>query len=325
MAGQGFLAAYLVVGEDARKRQHVFARMESRISALGDLDFNEDVFSGPSCDGAALLTACNTPPFACEYRLVVVKDAEHLPKAVADALVDYLGAPNATTVLYLEAAKLGKNTRLYKACAEVGKQAVIDCTPRKARDLPAKVRDFAASRGAAITPAAAQELVSLVGEDTMRLDAEIAKIVAAVGKGATIGLSDVKENVAATAEPKPWDLTDALAARDARRCLSLRARMPSQSPYSLLPRCVTTLRELLVAKDLSGRGTAALASELGKPAWMVKNHQRWASGFTSRELEGALVSAAECEAGMKSGGDADLLFDCWMLSVCTRSASSNSR
>lgn len=320
MADKALIAAYLVVGEDAHKRQHVFERMEKRIGALGDLDFNEDVFLGATADAGVLVTALSTPPFLCDYRLVVVKDAEKLPAPVVDALVAYLAAPCPTTVLYLDAAKLAKNTRLYKACAKLGKNAIVDCAPKKARDLPATVRDFAASKGALITPQAADELIGLVGEDTVHLDAELTKLVAALGKGATIDVADVRKHVVASAEPKPWLLSDALAARDATRCLQLLGRMPSQSPYGLLPRCVQLLRELLVAQELSGQPAGALAAELGKPAWMVKNHQRWARGFSARELEGALVAAAECEARMKSGADAQRSFECWLLQTCTRQA-----
>ena len=40
------LPAYLVVGEDSLKRQAVLARLRTRLSALGDMEFNSDDLDG---------------------------------------------------------------------------------------------------------------------------------------------------------------------------------------------------------------------------------------------------------------------------------------
>lgn len=318
MADQGFLAAYLAVGADDFKRQFVLERLEKRIAALGDLDFNREVFSGASASADALEAACNTLPFACPYRLVIVKDADKLPKAASEALVSYLSAPCETTILALSAAKLAKSTRLYKAVAKVGKQAVIDCAPKKRRDLPAQVRDFAASEGVQIAHRAADRLIDLVGESTVRLDTELKKLAAALGRGAVIEVADVERLVTRAVEPKPWLFTDALGMRDAARCLELLHAMPSASPQGMLARSVMLVRELLVAKDLRGAGARALAAELGKQDWQVKNHFRMADQFGPGELERALVSAAETERLMKSGSDAGTCFEQWVLDTCSR-------
>ena len=120
------LAAYLAVGEDALKREAVIARLRKRLSALGDLSFNADDFDGETAAGADIAAACNTMPFASPVRLVYVRNAEKLKKADSEELVSYLAAPSESTVLALEAEKLAKNTRLYKAVAGLGPKAVIE-------------------------------------------------------------------------------------------------------------------------------------------------------------------------------------------------------
>ena len=82
-------------------------------------------------------------------------------------------------MLALEAEKLAKNTRLYKAVAAVGKSAVIECIPLKKKELPHTVRSMAVSHGTTFTEGAANALVELVGENTVHLDSEIAKIALA--------------------------------------------------------------------------------------------------------------------------------------------------
>ncbi|HJH74953.1 MAG TPA: hypothetical protein OIL86_13630 [Eggerthellaceae bacterium] len=134
------LPVYLIVGEDALKRDAVMKRLRARLSALGDLSFNADEFNGETALGGDVVAACNTVPFASPVRLVEVRAADKLKKADAEALVSYLSSPSGSTVLALVAEKLAKNTRLYKAVAAHGKTAVIDCAPLKRNELPKTVR-----------------------------------------------------------------------------------------------------------------------------------------------------------------------------------------
>ena len=292
MAEQEFHSAYLIVGADELKREFVVKRLNDRMRQLGDLDFNKDTFTGSSVDVDTLIGACNTLPFMSEKRMVLVEEAEKMRKPVQEAVISYLANPSETTVLALVADKLAKNTRLYKAIAKIGKQAVVDCAPRSARELPGQVRKFAASEGVSITMPAAEELISLVGDSTVHLAGEIKKMAVALGKGATIDVEQVHTYVARVAEPKPWFVSDALAARDARKVATLLARMGKQSPFGLLTMCVNRIRDLLIAKEMRNSG--------------------------QRELEQALVSAAECERAMKSGSDQEGAFERWALEVCTR-------
>ena len=297
------LPVYLIVGEDALKRDAVMKRLRARLSALGDLSFNADEFNGETALGGDVVAACNTVPFASPVRLVEVRAADKLKKADAEALVSYLSSPSGSTVLALVAEKLAKNTRLYKAVAAHGKTAVIDCAPLKRNELPKTVRAMAAGHGVTLTEGAARALVDLVGENTVHLDSELKKM----------GL------VARTAEVKPWEFVDALAARDARKCLLLLGRMESVSPHALLAMCTTRLRELVCARALADRGNPrGVAAALKIPDWRCKNHAAWARGFTAAELRRAIVSARDTERAMKSGADAQAAFLDWVLSVTAR-------
>src|SRR3712207_4918466 len=135
------LPAYLIVGEDELKRDRVLERLRTRVEKSGDLDFNFDVFES-SAEGADVVSACNTVPFASAVRLVLVRGVDGMKKQSVTDICDYLKSPSETTVLALVAAKLAKNTLLYKSVAKLGKSAVIDCAPIKSRELPSLVREM---------------------------------------------------------------------------------------------------------------------------------------------------------------------------------------
>ncbi|MCI9128755.1 MAG: DNA polymerase III subunit delta [Eggerthellaceae bacterium] len=311
------LPAYLVVGDDTLKREAVLKRMRVRLEALGDLSFNSDTFSGEDASGEAIVSACNTVPFASEKRLVIVNDAEKLKKADSEPLVEYLSDPTSSTVLLIIAEKLSKNTRLYKAASKVGAKAVIDCARPKKWEMAALVRNMAPSHGIVITEGAAEALLDLLGEDTVRIDTELQKLALSRDGKDAVTEADVRSLVASEAEAKPWDLTDAFAARDLRRASDVLRRMPSASPHALLASCISRIRELICAKCVmaKGGGASQIASELGMPDWKVKNLGAWSKLYTEAELESALEAAVACEREMKSGADADAALKAWMIGV----------
>lgn len=316
------LPAYLAVGDDTLKRETVEDRLTKRVSQLGDLSFNSEIFDGATAEGDAIVTACNTLPFASAVRLVVVRNADKLKAADARAVAAYLSAPCDTTVLALYAAKLSKSSKLYKAVAALGKTAIIDCSSVKKSQLPELVLGMAKGHGLQMTRGAVSELIERVGQDTVRIDAELRKLSLVHGGADPVSEGEVALAVGRTTEIKQWEFVDAFSARNLERCLYCLEHMPSATPYGLLSACVKRIRELIVAKALAKRGQERqLASALGLPqsqAWKAKNYPRWARGFSSGELEDALRTARDADKKMKSGYDPQGTFQDWFLGVVAR-------
>lgn len=315
------LGAYLMVGTDDLKKKTALAHLEKRLAASGEPEFNMDVVDGSEQpDAGALRSSLDTLPFGGDFRLVVVRDVDKAPKAVTEAIVSYLKNPSPTTVLAMTATKVAANTRLYKAVAAVGPKAVMDCAPKKRRELPAQVAKMAAAHGKAIAPDAAEELIRLVGESTTMLDAELGKLAVALGPGVgAITAQDVTRLVTRVAEVQPWDFLDAVCRRNPAEAMQMLNRMPSQSVIGLFTLTIRRLRELICAKALERRGCAGqLASELKLQSWQVKNHVAWARNYSMAELVGALRTGAQCDADLKSLPDKTLTFQRWVLSFCAR-------
>lgn len=321
VASQALLPAYLVVGEDELKRQTVVERLRRRVADGGDLEFNHDVFDAEELEAAQVVGACNTMPFMASVRLVEVNGADKLRKADSEALIDYLKSPSPTSVLCLVAEKLAKNTRLYKAVAAGGKQAVIPCEPKKRAEMPAMVRQMAVTHGVTFTDRAAQKLLELVGENTVRLDAEIRKIALAHSSRDAVTDRDVESMVVRVAEPKPWDLVDAMAERSLPNCLRVLGFMDTASPFSLLALCMKRIRELVCVRSLLDRGEegniAAALGLNGKRAWLAKSYVANARRFTAVELQRVVIAARDTELAMKSGTDPKSALVDWLILVCT--------
>lgn len=316
--GAALLAAYLVVGADELKRDTAVRRLRSRVPS--DMaDFNLDELQGSQVeDPMVLVSSLETMPFCADFRLVIVHEADKLVKAVSEAVVSYLANPNPSCVLCLDAEKLAKNTRLYKAVAKVGAKSVIDCSPLKRWELPPYVVKLAAGHGMSMDNAAAEELVNRVGEATVALDNQVATLAELLRASGRITLADVEANVAQTAEVSPWAFADAACERDAARALRMYRLMDNPSLVFLHSVLVGRIRELICAKSLAARGAgSSLAGELGRAPWQVKNHSRWASRFAPGELEALLSEAASCERALKGSADSDVAFERLLLAMTT--------
>ncbi|MBM6779146.1 DNA polymerase III subunit delta [Collinsella tanakaei] len=319
MAASALLPAYLIVGADEYKRSRAIERMKARLEKSGMAEFNldeRDMTRDPAIDD--IIASLNTFPMGSDFRLVILDGCDRLPKAVSEPLVEYFADPSPTTVCLVVANTLAKNTRLYKAIAKIDKKAVVDCTPKKAWEMPKQVVSMARAHGKTIGLPAAEALVSRAGEQSRMLDNELKRLSQMV-EGPEITLADVERLVMRTAEVKPWDFLNAVSARDLPRALELLALQPDRSEVRLFSLLVTRLRELITAKALDARGTGReLASVLGVQSWQVKNHLTWARRFKMSELIDALSDAVEVESALKGSADSALALQLWVTKICTR-------
>ncbi len=316
MAEAGLLPGYLIVGSDELKSSRAVERMRDRLERSGMAEFNldeRDMAKDPQMDD--IIASLNTFPMGSEFRLVILANCDKLPKAVSEPLVEYFSDPSPTTVCLVVATSLAKNTRLYKAIKKLGDKAVIDCAPKKAWEMPPQVVKMAAAHGKAMGVPVAEALVARAGENTRMLDNEVKKL-AAIVSGTEITLADVERHVMRTAEVKPWEFLNAVAARDAVKSLELLDLQPAKSEVRLWSLLVTRLRELIIAKALDARGQGAqLAAELGVQGWQVKNHLSWARRWRMEELVAALSQAAEVELALKGSRDSELSLRMWVIDM----------
>ena len=194
------LPAYLIVGPDELKRKQAVARLRARVEGPFSAFNLEELVAGGDLEPVAVLASLNTLPMGGDRRVVVIENAEKLPKAVSEAIVDYLKDPNQSCTLALVATTLAKTTRLYKAVAKVGQRSVVECAAKKGRDLPPYVQKLASAHGVGMAPDAARELVARVGDSTTMLDTQVATLAALLGGSGTITLPFVEKNVARVAE-----------------------------------------------------------------------------------------------------------------------------
>lgn len=253
-----------------------------------------------------------------DRRLVIVRDTDKLDAASLESLAAYARDPAPYSCLVLVAAKMAKNSKLYRAVVKGG--VAYEYAAPKRTEYAGEVVRLLQEHGKRASLSVAQSVVDLVGRDLRRLDTEAGKLAAYVGEATTVTPQDVEQVVAPGATASVFELTDAVGDRDVRRALKiLRSLLAAgESPLGVHALLVRHVRALVGARALSARGMSpdAMAPEIGMAPWLARNAARQASRYEPAELATALAGLAGAEEQMKtSSADAGLVLERWIVST----------
>ena len=281
--------AYLIHGDDhgriaeRRARLRTMAESESGPSGV-------ELFEGAACTADAVAAALTAMTFALGRRFVIADGVERWKDAdVATVVAALQGAdPEALTVAFFarEDARVKAPAALHKAVEAAGGQIAAESVLRS-RDLPRWLARQAADLELELDNQAAKALIAQVGDRQQRLVRELEKLAIEHGPGARIGVDEVHECCASSAERKAWTLADALVAGDGKAATHalLELRQQGERLPSLLYQMVRRVRDALAIAE-------ALAA--GKPAAQVRKTLRMPSYAADRLI--ADVSKRDPEA-----------------------------
>jgi DNA polymerase-3 subunit delta len=301
--------AYLIHGDDhgriAERRASLRARAEGE-SGAGGLEVIEGDASTPEAVGLAL----SAMTFAMGRRFVVVDGVERWKPAEVEAeVLPALAnlAPDTTVAFFgREDGRAKVAPALIKAVGKAGGD-VIEQVTVKARELPRWVMAEAQRLDIDLEPAAAQALVSQVGERQQRLLRELEKLALERGPGARLGVDDVTDAAADSAEIQVWGLVDALVARDRgtvfRSFLELREQ--GEAVGRLIPLMARRLREVLAIADrlAQGESPAQVKSSIKGSPWALDRRIKEARATDPEALRRAIETLADLELQTRGIGD----------------------
>jgi DNA polymerase-3 subunit delta len=284
-----FKPAYLIHGDDhgriAERRARLRAMAESASGQSG-----VELFEGDACNAEAIAGALTAMTFALGRRFVIAdgverwKDADVAAVAAAMEGVD----PETLTVAFFarEDSRAKAPAALHKVVEQAGGQIAAENALNK-RGLPGWIAAQAKELGINIDKPAVKALIAQVGERQQRLLRELEKLALEHGPGAEIGVEEVHECCASSAERRAWELADALVAGDEEQALRLLLELRQQGERlpSLQYQMVRRVRDAL---------TIAEALAAGKPAAQVRKTLRMPSFAADRLI--ADVSKRDPEA-----------------------------
>ena len=303
-----FRPAYLIYGDDhgrigeRRTRLRTMAEIETGAGGV-------ELLEGDACTPDAVAAALYAMTFALGRRFVIADGVERWKDdevaVVADAMKSMDG--DSLTVAFF-AREEGRNkipAALRKAVEAAG-GLIAEESNVKPWDLPRWLAARAGELGIELDSQAARALVAHAGERQQRLQRELEKLALEHGPGARLGVEEVEQSCASSAERKIWTLADALVAGDARTATRalLELRQQGERVPGLLYGMVRGLRDALaVAEALAaGRPASEVKKSLRKPP---KAAARMVADVAKRDVDAfrnALELMADLELESRGGG-----------------------
>jgi DNA polymerase-3 subunit delta len=191
-------------------------------------------------------------------RLAVVENADDFITRYREQLESYVAKPSRSGVLLLDVDTLPSNTRLYKAIAADG--LLIDCgappPPKLSKWLVAWAKQ---QHRVAVSTAAAEMLVELIGPEIGLLDQELAKLALMAAADQKITPELIGRAVGGWRAKTTWEMLDAAMDGKVREAIEQLDRLlaSGEQPVGILGQISASLRRFAAATRLILQAEAA--------------------------------------------------------------------
>jgi DNA polymerase-3 subunit delta len=267
-------------------------------------DFNDNQFTGRETTAGQILEAVLTLPVFAERRLVTIRDAQHLPAAEMEQLIDYLQQPVAETCLLLTADKIDSRRKFFQSFKKHG--LIIEFKPLAEKNIAAHVRQVLEQREVSISADALRLFSSMVSTSLHEIHAEIDKLINYIGTAQLVDIKDVQAVVSRGRAENVFELGNAVGRGDSAKALTLALRLSSagEPPLRVLSLLVRHFRQLWKVRELQVQkaSTQDIARIAGVPFFVVEGMVQQGKRFSRRDFVQAHELFLETDLAMKSSG-----------------------
>jgi len=301
------------------------ARLEVEAGASGLLDANRHVLAGAGLSLNELVEMGKALPFMDPVRLVLVQGLlatvegrrparrarrRNAPSQESDGplgqwegLAQAISAMPPTTLLIFADGQTAPANPLLKALGEVSQ--VRGLPAPSGQELARWIKETAQEKSAAISPAAINVLVDMLGNDLWALDRELEKLSVYAWER-TIEESDVSALVSQVREANIFNAVDAMIEGRQRDAMSLlqQLRDDGRDPSYIIAMVQRQLRLLALAKNGMDRGAsqAEMGSEMGTSSqFVIRKTVQQARRQTWEEIVWRYQRLLEADLAIKQG------------------------
>jgi len=331
---------YLFYGPEDFLMEEEIERLLEKTLSPKERGLNFHVFSAEENSAQEIAQTAQTLPMFSRYRFVLVKEADQLEEDQINALLRYIENPSPSTCLVLRGLTLGPWKGHQAQIERVGK--VFEYSRLRGKSLMSWLRNKMAEKGKALSEAAADYLVEVVGDNLFHLESALEKAFLTVGERRTVELSDIEGMVADIKLSTIFDLTDAISRQDVEKGLGVLQKVMGSKALSfrkneeaskvgdpiplLLNMMARQYRLIWRAKVLRSREAplGEMVKELRMSQWGVKNLIEQSKNFSEFSLHEGVLKCYRTDLAVKRGrGPKELLMEKLVIDLCHPSEGRN--
>ena len=276
-------------------------------------DFNLSLYYGNTANVREVISACCQYPAFSQYKVVVVREAQLIPKQPGhkddlDLFASYAEKPLPSTILVICHKGAALKSKPFTDALKATKSGVIfdSNKVREGRDLYTLIMGYANSLGCNIDNKATSMLADHIGTDIARLFSELDKL-AMLADDNNITPLLIEQNIGISKDFNNFELEEALARRDAAkafRIVDYFERNPKNNPsmvsVAMLFSFFSNVLLTATARDKTPEGVMALVGT--RSIWRARKFLEAARMYNTRSLVNIIAYLRECDTRSKGIG-----------------------
>ena len=308
-----FRNIYILQGEEPYYIDRLQQLLIDTALSEDERDFNLSLYYGNNANVREVISACQQYPAFSERKVVVVREAQLIPKQPGhkndlDLFASYAEKPMPTTVLVI-CHKGGalKSKPFSTALKEANSGVVFDSNKvKEGRDLENLIVSYANSLGCNIDNKATSMLADHIGTDIARLFSELDKLAMLAEDGNITPLL-IEKNIGISKDFNNFELEEALSKRDAVkafRIVDYFERNPKNNPsvisVAMLFSFFSNVLLAATARDKSPDSIMALVGT--RSQWRARKFLDATRMYNTRSLVNIIGYLRECDTRSKGIG-----------------------
>ena len=323
MSGQAKPTFYLLRGDDNTRIKEVIAGFQAGLGDPSMAGLNTTRHDGETLSYETLQADALTMPFLADRRLIIVGNARaFLSKMAKDRTqncLDLLGNLPETTALVMmvedqQAKKRGErfweHGKAYAWLTDWMRDhndlaLLVDCALPDEEDMPSWILRKAKELGGGFKQDAARLLASYVGNNTLRAQNEMEKLITYVGDRQVVEEADVSLLTAQEQEGDIFALTDALGERNGKAAMKQFLLLLEHNDLLELTGMIhRQFRLLIQAREIldAGGKPQDIERELGVLGFVARKLSDQARRFNMRQLIEIYDRLLKIDLDMKTSG-----------------------
>ncbi len=276
-------------------------------------DFNLSIYYGNTANVREVISTCRQYPSFSQYKVVVVREAQLIPKQQGhkndlDLFASYAEKPLSSTILVICHKETTMKSKPFTDALKTSKNGVIfdSNKVKEGRDLNALIVSYANSLGCNIDTKATSMLADHIGTDLSRLFSEMDKLVI-LADDKVISPLLIEQNIGISKDYNNFELEDALGRRDAAkafRIVDYYEHNPKKNPVApTLAMLFSFFSGALIASTSRDKSPEVIMTLVGtRSAWRAGKLLDVARVFGTRSLINIIGYLRECDVRSKGVG-----------------------
>ena len=308
-----FRNIYVLQGEEPYYIDHLQQLIIDTALTEDQRDFNLTLFYGNNTNVRDVVSTCCQYPAFSQYKVVVVREAQLIPKQPGhkddlDIFASYAERPLASTILVICHKGATLKSKPFTDALKANKSGIIfdSNKVKEGRDLEGLIVNYANSLECNIDHKATSMLADHIGTDIARLFSELDKL-AMLTDDNNITPELIERNIGISKDFNNFELEDALSRRDAEkafRIVDYFERNPKNNPLvvsvAMLFSFFSNVLLAATARDKSPEGIMAVVGT--RSQWRTRKFIDAAQVYNTRSLINIIAFLRECDTRSKGIG-----------------------